>query len=122
MLNRVVRHKTDCAAGERGHLGYLDVFVDRQFPLESEHGIALDCFIGPDFDELERIGSYETVAGDILAREDGLEQKAVRGVVRDVKIGNNGRYEVGGETNVHGHAITAFFLENPAFDVLERGI
>ena len=121
MLNRVVRHITDSAPGEGGHLGYLDVSVDRQFPLEGEHGIALDCLIGPDFDELERIGTYETVAGDILPREDGLEQKAVLGVVCDAKIGDDGRYEVGGELNAHGHAIAQFFLENPAFDVLERG-
>ena len=122
MLNRVVRHITDSAAGKRGYLGYLDVFVDRQFPLKGEHGIALDSLIGPDFDELERIGTYEAVAGDILAREDRLEQKTILGVVCDAQIGDDGRYEVGGELNPHGHAIAQLFLKNPTFDVLERGI
>ena len=121
MLNRVVRHVTNSAPGERGHLGYLDVSVDRQFPLKGEHGIALDSLIRPDFDELERIGTDETVAGDILAREDGLEQKTVLGVVCDAKIGDDGRYEVSRELNAYGHAIAPLFLENPALDVLERG-
>ena len=112
VLNRVVRDVADRAAGERGHLRYLDVLVDGQFALEGVHRIALDGFVGPDFDHLERIGAYEAVPSDVLARQDGLEQEAVFRVVGDAQIGDDGRDEIGGELDVHGHAITALFMEN----------
>lgn len=121
VLNRVVRDVSDRTAGERGHLWYLDVLVHGQFPLEGEHRIALDGFMGPDLDDLERIGAYEAVPGDVLARQDGLEQEAVFRVVGDAQIGDDGRDEIGGELDVHGHAIAALFLENQAFEVVERG-
>jgi len=121
VLNRVVRDVADGAAGERGHLRYLDVLVDGQFPLEGVHRVALDGFMRPDLDHLERIGAYEAVPGDVFARQDGLEQKAVFRVVGDAQIGDDRRDEVGGELDVHGHAITALFLEDQAFEVVERG-
>ena len=121
VLNRVVRDIADGAAGERGHLGDLDVSVDGELALEGEHGIALDCLIGPDLDQLERIGADEAVPGDVLAGEDGLEQEAVLGSVGDAQVGDHGRDEVGGELDVHGHAVAALFLEDPAFEVFERG-
>ena len=121
MLYRVVRDVTDGAAGERGHLGYLDVLVDGQLPLEDEHRIALDGLVWPGSDHLERVRAYEAVPGDVLARQDGLEQEAVFRVVGDAQVGDDGRDEIGGELDVHGDAIPALFLEDQAFEVIERG-
>lgn len=121
MLDRVVRDVADGAAGERRDLRYLDVLVYGQFPLEGVHRIALDGLMGPDFDHLERIGAYEAVPSDVLARQDGLEQEAVFRVVGDAQVGDDGRDEIGGELDVHGHAIAALFLEDQAFEVVERG-
>ena len=121
MLDRIVRDIANGAAGERGHLGNLHVFVDGQLALEGEHGIALDGVIGPYSDQLERIGAYKTVSCDVLACQHRLEQKAVFRVVGDAEIGDDGCDKVCGELDVHRDAIAAFLVVNQTFDVLERG-
>ncbi len=121
MLDRIERDIADGATRERGHLGYLHVFVDGQFTLEGEHRVPLDSFIGSDSDQLERVGAYETVPCDVLAREHRLEQKTVLRVVSDAEIGDDGRDEVCRKLDVHGHAVAALFVVDQAFKVVERG-
>jgi hypothetical protein len=69
-------------------LRYLDVLVDGQLPLEGKHRIGLDGLVWPNFDHLAQVHAYEAVPGDVLARQDGLEQEAVFRVVRDAEVGN----------------------------------
>jgi hypothetical protein len=41
-----------------------------------------------DFDHLERVHTYEAFPGDVLTRQDRLEQEAVFRVVRDAQVGD----------------------------------
>lgn len=63
----------------------------------------------------------ETVPGDVLAADDGLEEEAVLGVVGDAEVGHAGGDEVGGDLDVDGDAVALLFVQDELLDGGERG-